>query len=108
LAVTILDTSVDLQVITSAAQDQVMTAFYEIINDYASPYPTGSIRTDYIQKNTMTQAGVAGTPSIILRSVGLASKPIISNDTVYMLATYGESNQPTYFLIDMDGNIFMR
>jgi hypothetical protein len=46
--------------------------------------------------------------AVILRSVGLASKPIINNSVIYVVATYGESNQPTYFLIDSSGAIYMR
>jgi hypothetical protein len=41
--------------------------------------------------------------------VGLASKAFIFSDgTIYIIATYGETNQPTYFLIDSIGNVYMR
>lgn len=107
LVPTTVTSSVNISALTSAAEDQLMTAFYEVINNYASPYPA-TVRTDYVSTNTITQLGLVSTPTVILRSVGLASKPIISNGTIYLLVAYGETNQPTYFLIDMAGNIYMR
>jgi hypothetical protein len=146
--------------ISSIATNGIITILFETINDYASPYPTSNVQTDYISGITVTQAGVlssltfataatptiaAGTtPTTILRSVGLASKPIyqfvytlvgspniqvtsnilpsagtytlISQNT-YFLVAYGDINhdlsvpsldQPTYFLIDPTGSIYMR
>lgn len=84
----------------------VINVFYQVQNTYSF---TPNTRTDYITAKTATQAGVVSAGTIILRSVGLASKPFIAdNGNIYMLAAYGESNQPTYFLIDSTGNIYMR
>lgn len=109
LTPTVLYTTTAVNEITSVATAGVLTVIYENDNDYGSPYPVGSVKTDYISKNTVTQAGVVGSPSVILRSVGLASKAFFNYDnTIYCLVTYGETNQPTYFLIDSLGHIYMR
>lgn len=95
-----------LNEITSVSQDGILKVFYENNNTYNySP----NAKTDYISSLSITQAGVITGPQVILRSVGLASKAFAdTTGVVYMIATYGESNQPTYFLIDEDGNIYMR
>lgn len=102
--------------LTSVAANGVMTLMYQVINNYntTGAYPTANIRTDYLSKVTVTIAGVVGSPTIPLRSVGLASKAFFGPDgnTIYMMAAYGASNtasnQCTYFLINSNGNIFMR
>lgn len=98
---------VTINEITSFSVNNVLTIFYENANTYSySP----NAKTDYISKNTVTMAGVVGSPSIILRSVGLASKAIYypANSKYYMLVTYGGAYQPAYFLIDSSGNIISK
>jgi len=98
-----------LNELTSIASDGVLTIIYENDNEYAAPYPTAGVKTDYISTVTVSEAGSVGTPGIVLRSVGLASKAFVgASGKLYVVVTYGEINQPTYFLIDLDGNIFMR
>lgn len=88
--------------LTAAAQNGIAQVFYEIDNSY----PTITGRTDYISTVTCTQAGVVGTPEVMLRSVGLASKAFILDSKIYMLSIFsGSTYQPTYFLIDSDGNV---
>jgi hypothetical protein len=48
------------------------------------------------------------TPSIIKRSVGLASKAFLLNEVPYFLAAYQSLYQPTYFLSDGTGNIIAK
>lgn len=121
MAKTQILTSIDMREITSVAVDGVATIFYEVNNVYG--FTDGAV-SDYISKVTCTRpgsgtgAGTAGTPAVMLRSVGLASKSFIdAMGTFYMLVAYGDmnqtpatdnSNQPTYFLVDSDGNISMR
>lgn len=111
LAATPVITGEVLATITSIATAGVMSLYYEILNNYddVAPNPNTS-RTDYIKKNSVTIAGVVGTASIIARSVGLASKPFVetATNTTYLIVAYGETNQPTYFLMDTLGNIYMR
>jgi hypothetical protein len=97
--------------ITSVASDGVCTIFYEVINTYSY----NSVRTDFIDSVTVTLpaagtgTGTVGSITTILRSVGLGSKAFIgSMGVIYMLAAYDSPNQPTYFLIDSLGNIYMK
>lgn len=109
--------------LTSITSNGVLTIFYQTINNY-SYQPNGSaVRSDYVSKVTVTPpvgvgAGTIGTPAVVLRSVGLASKPFVSDDSmIYILVTYGDtsqsnaadnSNQPTYFLINSSGQVVLR
>lgn len=119
LAPTQVITSMTVEEITSLAQNGTNTIIYEVLNDYDSTgaYPIGSVKTDFLNTVTCTQAGTVGSTTTILRSVGLASKAFVNKGTIYCLATYGDVNQditvpsmdqPTYFLVDSLGNIYMR
>ena len=67
-----------------------------------------SVKTDYIVSNTVSISGTVGTPATMLRGVGLASKSFIdTSGIIYMAICYGGS-QPTYFLCDSTGAIYMR
>lgn len=92
--------------ITSVASTGILTIFHEVSNTYTF---APNAKTDYIETLTVTEPGVISTASVLLRSVGLASKAFIDDSgIIYMVVTYGEINQPTYFLIDSRGNIVMR
>lgn len=88
--------------ITSSASAGVCTIVYEVSNAYSYD---GGIATNYIESNTITQAGVVGSPAIVIRSLGLASKSFIFNSNIYFLGIYNSTYQPTYFLIELNGNI---
>lgn len=107
LASTLILAATELTEITSVVANGVLTVFYEVNNTYAY---APNARTDYIASLTVTQAGVVSATTVMLRSVGLASKAFINtdNDKIYMLVAYGEINQPTYFLVDSTGAIYMR
>lgn len=139
--------------ITSLAINGVLSVYYENVNNYPYTDPTANnIRTDYISTVNVTPPGTGTGPgivtpaSVIVRSVGLASKaffgsftytlvsqpnleittqtlpPVLSlasfiSSTKYMITTYGDlnqpnpldnSNQPTFFLINDSGSVFMR
>lgn len=111
LAPTQIITSKVIREITGVAINSVLSVFYENFNNYNSTgaYPVANIKTDFISKLTVTQAGSVSSTTVMLRSVGLASKAFLGpQDVIYMLITYGESNQPTYFLSDSTGAISMR
>lgn len=117
LAPTQIITTTEISEITSIADNSLLTVLYENINDYDSTgaYPTANIRTDYISKVTIDTTGTVTGPSIVIRSVGLASKAFMdSKGVIYALVAYGPpssptfSNQPSYFLIDSTGAIYMR
>lgn len=95
--------------ITSAAQNGVCNYIYEVLNNYS--YDSG-VPSHYIAYRTITlpatvttgvvspAAGSSATGIISIRSVGLASKACIINNTIYYLAIYQSPYQPTYFLIN--------
>lgn len=83
--------------VTCAAQNGVMTLFYEILTKYTYD---STIVTDHVRTKTVTQAGVVGTGTTLVRSVGLASKAFIVKGNPYFLGVYGSVFQPTYFLIN--------
>lgn len=90
--------------LTSTANNGVVSLFYEVSNFYGYD---ATLRTDYISTNTCTVGGTVGTPSILIRSVGLGSKAIYlpSMSKSYMFVAYGSAYQPSYFLIDSSANI---
>ena len=112
--------------LTSVARNGICTVFAQVTNNYSyvSSLSGDNIRSDYIESNTVTLpvsgvgTGTAGTPKVVLRSVGLASKAFFGpSNTIYLLSEYGcltntssldNSNEPSYFLIDSNGNIYMR
>lgn len=116
--------NVSIATITSVAVDGVLTVFYQNINNYGYLDSSGiAIRSDYVSTVTVTPPVgvgpvVVGPTSVVLRSVGLASKAFIGADGVfYMMVEYGSrtqinsldnTNQPSYFLINSDGDIYMR
>lgn len=99
-------------------------------------YPA-TVETDFLSTATYDYTTTLTTVvRQIIRSVGLASKSFVQyvftlntdpytivtsnilpglvtpftliSSTIYFLATYGEPSQPTYFLMDSDGNIIMK
>lgn len=106
--------------LTSIASGRSVTVIVQIQNTYSYD---ANIKTDYIQNAivTMPVAGVgAGTvvaDTHLTRSVGLASKAFMDGSTIYYLGVYGDthltpasgdSNESTYFLFDLAGNVYMR
>jgi hypothetical protein len=91
--------------IATVAQNAVLTIYYEVDNNYGYD---ATIPTHYVSTNTVTQAGVVGTASILVRSVGLASKAFIVGSEYYFLAAYQSFYQPTYFLINNFGEVVSR
>lgn len=84
--------------ITSSAQGGVLTAFLEKTNSYSG---SSGLASNYVAYVTVTRAGPTVTaPAVVARSVGLASKSFIVDGTIYFLAAYSSSYQPTYFLIN--------
>lgn len=88
--------------VTSSAQSGSVNIFYETSNAYTYD---SNIKTNFVSKKAVTQAGSVGSASVVLRSVGLASKSFILDSVIYFLVTYSSSTQPTYFIIDSTGNI---
>lgn len=119
LAPTQIITTTAIAELTSVATNGILTVFYENIHNYSYQDATSNnIRTDFISSLTITLGGIVTSPIVVLRSVGLASKPFIdTTGIVYLIVVYGDlnqvnpldnSNQPVYLLIDSSGNIYMR
>jgi hypothetical protein len=113
MTLTSVVTTANVVELTSIFQNGILNIFYETLNVVVQ---LNSTDQDFITLVTVTPpvgagTGTPGSPTVILRSVGLASKPFINNNTIFMLAAYGQpstSNQPSYFLIDSTGQIYMR
>lgn len=105
LAATAIITGVSALNITSSAQNGVNTVFYEVSNNYSYD---AAIPTHFIRSTTITQPGVVSSPVTVSRSVGLASKSYIINGTIYFLAAYSSPYQPTYLLMDLNGNVISK
>lgn len=91
--------------LATVAQSGVLTVYYEVDNNYTYD---ATVPTHYISSVTCTQAGVVGSPAVLVRSVGLASKAFIVDDVYYFLAAYQSTFQPTYFLINGSGQVVSR
>lgn len=101
LGVTSLSATGTRKQITSTATGNVLTVFSQISNTYSY----SSVRSDFISSITCTSAGTVGSQTTRVRSVGLASEAFLYNGVSYMLAVYGGTYQPSYFLIDGSGNV---
>jgi hypothetical protein len=91
--------------ITCTAQNAKLTILAEADNYYG--YNT-AIPTHFLSQNTLTQSGTVGTASILVRSVGLASKALLYNGQSYTLVAYQSPYQPSYFLINGLGQVISR
>lgn len=72
----------------------------------------GTVTTVFVSNTTMTSAGVAGTPAVMKRFVGLECRPFVVGTTAYVCLSTGQSFgktalQPTYFVYDIDHGIFV-
>lgn len=83
--------------IASAAQNGVCYLFSEVSNFYSYD---ANIPSNYVNKYSITQAGVVSSPVVSARGIGLASKAFIVNEVVFYLSEYLSQYQPTYFLIN--------
>ncbi len=99
LAPTAITTVITLLNMTSSAQNGVVTVFGEVSNTYSFTPGTGT-PTNYIEGVTVTRAGVVGSPYVVIRSVGLASKSFIIDSQIYFLSAYSSSYQPSYFMVN--------
>lgn len=102
LAFTLLETISGVTHITGYVPTGASTAtvLYDVPN--ATTYNT------YIRKNTMTLAGVAGTASDFLRSVGLSSKAFVYGSYAYVGVSFESTLQSTQFVVNQNGLVVAR
>lgn len=90
-------TSVSANNITSSAFNGMCSLLVEVNNSYSYD---NSIPTNQVGLESISSSGSVGSPRILVRSVGLASKSFVVNGTIYFLANYQSPFQPSYFLIN--------
>ena len=90
-----------VQNITSISNAGVNNIVYEVYNLYTYE----GVETAYLEQVAITQAAVVGTPAVLKRSLGLGSKAFTIDGTNYVLGAYQSAYQPSYFLLDLSGNI---
>lgn len=101
LSPTSVETVADVVNVTATNHDSGdYTVFYEIPNADDKKYS--------IKKNTCTLAGSVGTPEIIARSLGLATKVFKHNSNIYITALHNSELQSTYFVLNSSGAIIVR
>lgn len=83
--------------LASAAQNGSCLVFDEVVNAYSYD---SAIPTNFINGVTVSSAGVVGTPYVVVRSVGLASKAFVVSSKIYFLSAFQSPFQPSYFLIN--------
>lgn len=97
LSPTTTNSGVSIANLTSIAQNQLCTLYFEYNNNYG--YDAG-IPTHYIRSRSISQLGALGSLSTLVRSVGLASKAFLIDSAPYFLSIYNSAYQPTAFLIN--------
>lgn len=90
-------TSVAVSNLASAAQNNVCRVFSEVTNAYSYD---STIPSNFINGVTVSSAGSVGSPYVVVRSVGLASKAFIVSSQVYFLSAFQSPFQPSYFVIE--------
>lgn len=88
--------------ITSTANSGSAQVIYEVTNAYSYD---GAIASNFIRSVSITQAGVVGSTTVLIRSLGLASKAFIFDSISYFLGVYSSPYQPSYFLINQLGKV---
>lgn len=105
LAPTAFVTGTAIVNITSIAASGSVNLYCEVTGAYS--YDSG-IPTNRIFKQNMLQDGTSTSQTTFVRGVGLASKAFVVNSVNYMLVIYDSGFQPTYFLIDDNGNVIAK
>lgn len=100
LNATVLDTLPTIRNVTGAVQGTKGTFFYEV---HGSP----SYNT-YTKSNTGTLTGTVGSPSVLIRSVGLGSKAFIYGANIFFFTAYQSPLQPSYFLVNQAGVVALK
>lgn len=96
LVPTIIETIASIRNITSSVTSaNTATFLYEKTNGVGN----------FIKKNTGTFTGTAGSPTVFVRSLGLASKMFTYNNEFYFTAAFSSTLQSTYFVYSLGSDI---
>lgn len=104
LAPTTVSASGTITNITIQANEGVCEYFSQVFNTYSF----SATRSDFIQRHDITVGGSVTGPTAIARSVGLGSKAFTVGGNVFMLSALETAYQPSYYLIDDDGQVVAR
>lgn len=97
--------------IETVANVENVTTVYNSSNDNYAVYYEVSASNTYdhlVRRNTVTLAGSAGTPSVLSRSVGLASKAFQYGTKDYVTVVHDSPLQDSYFILNNDGKLISR
>lgn len=88
--------------VASAVDGGVLSIFYEVYNQYSfdSTLVSNYVSSVDVMAPAISGTGTVGSPFIVIRGVGLASKAFVVNGVIYFLSAYSSAFQPTYFLIN--------
>lgn len=70
--------------------------------------PGASRSNDLIRTNSVTLAGVIGTPAVFVRSLGIAAKAFSHNNKGYIPALHESTLQSTIFVLDKYGQVMTK
>lgn len=91
-------TALSITNLASAAQNNLCTIFYGVQNAYSYD---STIPSNFIRDTIISSAGsIVSNSTVVIRSLGLASKAFIVSGVIYFLGTYQSPFQDTYFLIN--------
>lgn len=101
LTETVIESIADIKNVTIAEKEAGQyTAFYEIA--------ATETYNHYIKTNTINLSATIGSPSILKRSLGLASKAFKYQSNVYVTTIHENTLQSTHFVIKEDGDIITK
>lgn len=83
------------------------TIFYSYgpINNATVSFSSFTNQTDY---STVTLAGVVGSQTVVARGISIVSKVFPYNENNYFLGVFSTLEQPTYFLINQNGEVISK
>ena len=105
----VIENLADVRQITGVVTEgDVLDIFYDIVDSSASADAINA----YVKKTTsfydLATTITIGPIAELKRSVGLASKAFIQNGQTYVVASFDTPLQPTYYALDIDGNVVSR
>lgn len=87
--------------IAATVVDDVATVWYEFLDN-------SNASDGYVKSTTATLTGTVATPSVFMRSVGLASKGWTCDGYSFVTLTHESTYQSTYFVADTNANVLAR
>lgn len=90
--------------ITNTCLIEADNGYYDVFYEVSA----GISKDYYVKYNTIDLSATIGTPSIVLKSVGLASKPFRHNNITFITTVHESTLQSTYFVTDTSGDIITK